>query len=115
MHGQNRTEELSPIDNFDMYLTDYHDQDLDEVIWLPIITEEEEEDTNEEMIVEETIIPTTNSDQTPLEVNEDVFASEAFRDMVVSGNILLNKCGTLLVRSRHQIKGSLKHILFSKG
>ena len=104
-------------------MTDYHNPDLDEFDHLPII--DEEQDLGDEQVEglprqqeteqHDTVIPTTNSGRLPLEINQDVFASGAFQDMVVSGHVLLNQCGTLLTRSHHQIRGSSKHKFFLQG
>ena len=55
----------------------------------------------------EDIIPTTDAGELAYTIKED--GSEISR---VSGHVILNQCGSLLCRSKHQIKGSSKHKFF---
>jgi hypothetical protein len=96
-------DDLIPRDNFhDGYLVDPGEPHFDDGI-------------NEENEIHNNIIPNTNAGMQPIEVHQNVSPSGAFRDMVVSGHILLNQCGTLLTRSKHQIRGSSKHKFFYNG
>ena len=51
-------------------------------------------------------VPTTDAGIYPFNVTETSETSGALKDIIVTGNVLLNQCGTLLTRNSHQIKGS---------
>ena len=51
-------------------------------------------------------IPSTDSGTYAFDISENTEATGAFNDIIVTGNVLLNQCGTLLTRNTSQIKGS---------
>jgi hypothetical protein len=55
------------------------------------------------------VIPTTNAGEVPYDIQESDAMTGRFGSFNISGHVLLNQCGTLLTRKRHQIKGSSKH------
>ena len=58
--------------------------------------------------------PTTDAGEVPMFItnDEDQDKSAQHDNLHVSGHIVLNQCGTLLTRSKHQISGSSKHKFF---
>jgi hypothetical protein len=55
-------------------------------------------------------LPTTDAGEVPVTIREEQSIQEG--STYVSGHVVLNQCGTLLTRSKHQIKGSSKHKFF---
>jgi hypothetical protein len=88
-------------DDFDEFLTSSEGPDMpfNEII------EEESEFNNKP-------IPTTNSGEYAFEIEDERIVSGHYNDVVVSGNVIMNQCGTLLTRKKHQIKGSSLHKWF---
>ena len=89
----------SPLnrDDFEDYVTSAEAPDFN------IITETYNEESSNE---EETVLPATDAGIYPFEVTEADESTTALQDLIVTGNVLLNQCGTLLTRNNHQIKGS---------
>ena len=83
-------------DDFEDYVTSADAPDFN------IITETHEEMDNDERHD----IPSTDAGIYPYEVTEANETTGALQDLIVTGNVLLNQCGTLLTRNNHQIKGS---------
>eukprot|EP00957_Ditylum_brightwellii_P159981 12178124-Ditylum_brightwellii.AAC.1 len=54
-------------------------------------------------------IPTSNIGKYAVNVVEDASRSGAFKDMLISGHFILNQCGSLLMYTKHQMKGSSLH------
>ena len=50
----------------------------------------------------------TNSGEYALHVREDNKEKGFCKDITISGHTILNQCGSLLTRQKHQIKGSCK-------
>ena len=57
-------------------------------------------------------MPATNSGEFAHDVHDEMIKSGNFGDMVISGQVILNQCGTLLTRKKRQIKGSIRDNLF---
>ena len=83
-------------DIFDQYLTSTQDPD---------VSDNEETDNN--MLVE-ALYNETNSRDIVMEVREDNMKKGTYKDVTVSGSTIMNQCGSLLTRKKHQIKGSKK-------
>ena len=57
--------------------------------------------------------PTTDAGEIPRFISNDEDQDKSAHDNLhVSGHVVLNQCGTLLTRSKHQISGSSKHKFF---
>ena len=54
----------------------------------------------------------TNSGEYVQNVREDNTAKGVCKDITISGHTILNQCGSLLTRQKHQIKGSRKQSFF---
>ena len=69
---------------------------------------------NENMITDQMVdfIPTTNAGDRAFEIVHETEYGGAFGNITISGSVLLNQCGTLLTRKKHQIKGSSRHHFF---
>ena len=58
----------------------------------------------------ECVIPTTNAGDMPYEIFDSTNQARGrYGTFSVSAHVLMNQCGTLLTRNKHQIKGSSKH------
>ena len=60
MQGDDKNGTVSPQDNFDIYITDYHNSDLENI----------DQDNEDE------IIPTSNCGRIPIETHEDTYHQE---------------------------------------
>ena len=89
-------------DDFDDFLTSTYDPDIPNT----------ELNDNDEDAFNFDPIPTTNAGEFAYEVSDEMIKSGTFGDMVISGHVLLNQCGTLLTRKKYQIKGSSRHKFF---
>ena len=87
----------------DNFLTTTHDANI------PII---EEDDIGLYQGCQCNDVPTTNADDTVLAIEEETAYGGSFRNIKISGHVLLNQCGTLLTRNKHQIKSSSRHSFF---
>ena len=76
------------------------DDDFDE-----FVTRADDPDVGDPHEFVDPIIPSTDAGELAVTIREEVPAKRVH----VSGHILLNQCGTLLTRKKHQIKGSSKH------
>ena len=72
----------------------------------PAIPFEEENTDNVDMI------PTTNQGQIARRILANSEYAGSFGNIRVSGHVILNQCGTLLTRKKHQIKQSSRHQFF---
>ena len=54
----------------------------------------------------------TDSGEIVLNVREDNMKKGAYKDVTASGSTIMNQCGSLLTRKKHQIKGSRKQKYF---
>ncbi len=98
-HRLSGDEEYIPlqIDNFEDYVTSAEAPDFN------VITDSFEEEQNIDSVPN---VPATDAGIYPFEVTEAEESTTALQDLIVTGNVLLNQCGTLLTRNNHQIKGS---------
>lgn len=55
------------------------------------------------------VIPTTNAGIEALEIDHTTEYAGTHGKYTIDGHVLLNQCGTLLSRKRHQIKGNKRH------
>lgn len=88
---------LAETDNFDEFFLHSIEDDLD-----PIGIEEENDRALE-------IIPTTHAGVQPLEIENKTKYGGSKGNYTISGHVLLNQCGSLLARKKHEIKGNLQH------
>ena len=58
------------------------------------------------------VIPTTNSGEVAHCVEETTIYGGSQGKLTISGHVLLNQCGSLLTRQKHELKGSSKHHFF---
>ena len=58
------------------------------------------------------VIPTTNSGEVAHYVEETTIYGGSQGKLTISGHVLLNQCGSLLTRKKHELKGSSKHHFF---
>ena len=95
-------------DDFDDFLTSCDPPNID-----PMLEENDDDVSVNEMNYLTNIIPTTDTGLLPLHVCEDYETSGALKDLIITGNVLMNQCGTLLTRQLHDIRGGSrgKHIL----
>lgn len=110
---------------------DLHNQDNDDLAYSPLLRDDFNEyvttsdepdynpfsDTYDEFALpdDNNLIPSTDAGIYPFEISENTETTGALNDMIVTGNVLLNQCGTLLTRNSHQIKGSSRgHQLMQK-
>jgi hypothetical protein len=70
------------------------------------------ENPDEESEFDMGTIPTTDTGEYAYVVEDQNITSGRYNDVVVSGNVVMNQCGTLLTRKKHQIKGSSVHKWF---
>lgn len=61
---------------------------------------------------EDNAYESTNAGEVLLSVNEDNERKGHYKDVTISGCTILNQCGSLLTRQRHQIKGRRKEKFF---
>ena len=90
--------ELLEEDLFDNYVTSSQDPDLSG-------------DENERITFK---YDETNSGKCLLNVREENKNIGAYKDVTVSGSTIMNQCGSLLTRKKHQISGSRKQKFFYK-
>ena len=57
-------------------------------------------------------LPSTDAGDLAFEIEETTKYGGTQGNIVISGHVLLNQCGTLLTRKKHQIKGSSRHNYF---
>eukprot|EP00957_Ditylum_brightwellii_P116886 8916059-Ditylum_brightwellii.AAC.1 len=57
-------------------------------------------------------IATADAGQVAMQIDEETKYGGTFGNTKVSACVLLNQCGTLLIRKQHQIKGSSRHSFF---
>ena len=58
------------------------------------------------------VCPTTNAGDTAFTIEETTKYGGTSGKIHIAGHVLLNQCGTLLTRKKHQIKGSSRHNYF---
>ena len=90
-------DEFGDCDDIDAFLTTAQE---------PAIPFDEENTNNVDMI------PTTNQGQLARTIEETSEYAGTFGNIKISGHVMLNQCGTLLTRKRHQIKPSSRHKFF---
>ena len=54
----------------------------------------------------------TNAGEYIINVREDNQNKGAFKDITINGSTIMNQCGSLLTRKKHQIRGSNKQKFF---
>ena len=54
-------------------------------------------------------IPTSDAGELALEIDVTEKCGSSSGEITIRGNILLNQCGTLFSRKKHQLKGSSRH------
>lgn len=99
--GQEEEQNITEVDDIDNFLINTADTDFQTI-------DDNDMDTNDPM----DYIPTTNAGQVAMEINEQTKYGGTYNNIKISGHVLLNQCGTLLTRKKHQIKGSSAHHFF---
>ena len=97
---QNPIVEEGNNDQFDDFPLTLNEPDFD-------INKDKEEDRNEKT-VESICLSTMNVGDVARMIKETIYGG-SFGNITISGHVLLNQCGTLLLRGKHQIKGSSRH------
>ena len=69
-----------------------------------------QDDNNENNYIDH--LPSTYAGNLAFEIEETTKYGGTQGNIVISGHVLLNQCGTLLTRKKHQIKGSSRHNYF---
>ena len=90
-------------DSFEDLLTNSVEDDL-------FYNDIEEQDLNNQETP--TIIPTTDSGEIANEIEETTIYGGTQDKLTISGHVILNQCGSLLTRKKHELKGSSKHKFF---
>ena len=93
-------------DDFDNYVTTSNDPDL------PLEEDETEigDDIDNHGILD--MYQSSNAGEYILDTTEDNQNKGTFNDVTISGHTILNQCGSLLSRKKHEVKGSLKQKFF---
>ena len=102
---QNKYIEDEGADNFDDFVMTSNDPDID-------LVNDDVGNKNDQNLDLTSNLPTTNAGELALTIVHETTYAGTFGNMIVSGHVLLNQCGTLLTRKKHQIKGSSKHHFF---
>ena len=97
-------------DNFDDFLISSNDPDIEFNVNQDVDRATNPNDYNILDFVSD--IPTTNAGEMAYEIEEETEYGGTFGNIKISGHVLLNQCGTLLTRKKHQIKGSSRHNFF---
>jgi len=71
-----------------------------------------EDDDNHDSFVNQ--MPFTNAGKFALSIEEETKYGGTQGAIVISGHVLLNQCGTLLTRRKHQPKGNSRHKFFPR-
>jgi predicted GIY-YIG superfamily endonuclease len=106
----NHTEDEGGTDQFEDFLITSNEPDEFDI--LDVNDEFEEENQLPEDIFLQGLIPTTNAGDSARTIVEETTYGGSFGKITISGHVILNQCGTLLSRKKHQIKGSSRHHFF---
>ena len=101
IESEQEHQNIIEVDDIDNFLINTEDTDF-------LTIDDNDMDTNNHL----DYIPTTNAGQVAMEIEEQTKYGGSFSNIKVSGHVLLNQCGTLLTRKKHQIKGSSAHHFF---